>query len=264
MGHNATKVLLGTTRSSNRVVSEHDSDPTTFLAGLAVSLNSSAALSLASADGARIGVSLGKSLSDTTQTAVCRKGLKVPLRVMSDFARGDVTITNFANLVATTPDTLAVAGVTFAAQSGAATLGQATFRAATSNNATAASLAAQINAHATSGALVHATASNAVVHIRALSAGDGGEALTLVYTDNHSDIGLTVTGSGTLIGGGTDFTIAKGAVVYIDSATGKATESNSETAVVSNAIYAEAGTFTGIDESGSNVTVALIDMSGGL
>jgi hypothetical protein len=116
-------------------------------------------------------------------------------------ASGNITITSYANLLTTTPDTVAVAGVTFTAQSGAATLGAATFRAATGNTETAASLAAQINAHATTSALVLASASLGVVTITALAAGTAGNAIALAYTDNGGgNIGATKSGT-TLTGG---------------------------------------------------------------
>lgn len=117
-------------------------------------------------------------------------------------AEGVATITSYANLVSGTADTLAVAGVTFTAQAGAATPGTATFQAATSNDITAASLAAQINAHATAGALVEATALAAVVTIKAKLAGWAGNDIAVVYVDNSS-AGLTLSGleSGKLAGG---------------------------------------------------------------
>lgn len=124
------------------------------------------------------------------------------LAIAAVAATGSATITNFANLLVTTPDTITVAGVVFTAQAGAATPGTATFQAATSNTATALSLATQINAHATSGPLVTATANLAVCSIVADTAGTGGNSLSLLYTDNGSgNIGATVTGSGTLTGG---------------------------------------------------------------
>lgn len=123
------------------------------------------------------------------------------LNIAAVAATGSATITNFANLLTTTPDTITVAGVVFTAQAGAATPGTATFQAATSNDATASSLATQINAHATSGPLVTATANLAVCSIVADTAGTGGNSLSLLYTDNGAEIGATVTGSGTLSGG---------------------------------------------------------------
>lgn len=118
-------------------------------------------------------------------------------------AQATATITSYANLVSTTPDTIAVAGVTFTAQSGAATLGTATFQAATSNNATATSLAAQINGHATAGALVVATADSAIVTIKAKTAGPAGNDIAVAYTDNDTNVGLTLAGlSGGKLSGG--------------------------------------------------------------
>lgn len=116
-------------------------------------------------------------------------------------ATGTVTITDFADLISGTADTIAVAGVVFTAQAGAATLGQPVFQAATDNDATAASLAAQINAHATAGALVTAVATGPAVLITADIEGTVGNSYTLVYTDNDTNIGATVTGAGTLTGG---------------------------------------------------------------
>jgi hypothetical protein len=82
MPHDATKVLLGTTTSSAREV---DNRKGTIAAGLIVRLKSDETISIAAADGAPLGVSLGRSLSDTPRTAICRKGLRVPLRLTAAF-----------------------------------------------------------------------------------------------------------------------------------------------------------------------------------
>jgi len=109
-------------------------------------------------------------------------------------AEGTVTITSYANLVSTSGDTLKVGSVTFTAQSGAVTPGDATFRAATSNDATATSLAAQINAHADLDGVVTATALASVVTITAVDPGAAGNDLDLVYTDSSpTTVGLTRT-----------------------------------------------------------------------
>ena len=121
--------------------------------------------------------------------------------VEDDHARGEVTITSYANLVSGTDDAVTVGATVFTAQAGAATPGAGTFQAATSNAATAQSLADQINAHATAGALVEATVDGAVVLIRAKARGTGGNSIVLTYTDNDTNVGATVTGSGTLAGG---------------------------------------------------------------
>lgn len=123
--------------------------------------------------------------------------------VEADQAEGAFTVSSYANLVSGTPDTVTVAGVAFTAQSGAATLGTATFRAATSNDATATSLAAQINAHATTSALVVATAQGAVVTVQAKLAGSAGNDITASYTDNDTNVGGSWAGlSGGKLAGG--------------------------------------------------------------
>lgn len=123
--------------------------------------------------------------------------------VTSAVADGTVTITDYAALVSGTDDALAVAGVSFVAQDGAATLGQATFQAATSNEATAISLAAQINAHATASALVTASVDGAIVTIVANDAGFPGNDIAVAYTDNDTNVGLTLGGlSGGKLAGG--------------------------------------------------------------
>lgn len=69
---------MGAVGSSDRVASCEPSDPASFPAGRAVR-NNAGALSLST--GQIIGVSAGKSLSDTAKTAVIRVGNKVPLEL---------------------------------------------------------------------------------------------------------------------------------------------------------------------------------------
>lgn len=109
-------------------------------------------------------------------------------------ANATVTITSYANLVSGTDDVVTVAGVAFTAQDGAATPGTATFQAATSNNDTATSLAAQINAHAVASLLVEAEAEGAVVTITAKETGWAGNDIGLTYTDNDTNVGATIAG----------------------------------------------------------------------
>lgn len=80
--HNASKVLMGSTVSNVREV---DNRAGTIAAGLAVRLSSAGAISVALANGSLLGISLGKSLSDTARTAICRKGLGVPVKLASGF-----------------------------------------------------------------------------------------------------------------------------------------------------------------------------------
>lgn len=255
MSHDETKVLMGTNQSSDRNLSNEDGDPATFVAGLAVRKDDDGTLSLA--NGSLIGVSAGRSLSDTKRTAVFRDGNLVPIQLTNVKASGLVTITSYANLVSGTEDEIEVGGVTFTAQSGSATPGDPTFQAASSNDATATSLAAQINAHEDLDGVVTAVADAAIVTITAVEAGDVGEEITLSYTDNDSNVGATVSDD-TLTGGGDDFVVI-GESVKVNITTGKA-DSTGET---TNATYASLEK-TGIMEDGSTVPCALIDMGGGL
>lgn len=115
--------------------------------------------------------------------------------VDDNHARGTVEITSYANLISGTDDSVTVGATAFTAQAGAATPGDATFQAATSNDATAASLALQINAHATAGALVEAWAVGAIVYIRAKTGGTAGNSIALAYTDNDSNVGAVISGA---------------------------------------------------------------------
>ncbi len=264
MGQDATKVLMGSTRSSSKQGTEvFASDPSTYLAGLAVRLASTGLLSVTKSAGHWAGISLGRSLSDHKKTTVLKAGEQVPVLVEAGPARGIVTITSYANLVVTSGDTLKVGATTFTAQSSAVSHGGATFRAATGNNETAASLADQINFHAVAGPLFTAVAVGPVVTITAKTNTTLGSTIDLVYTDTHSaDIGLTVDDV-TFTGGGVapDFCVI-GAPVYFSDVTGKADDPESGS-TISNGVYVTEA-LTGIDEDGNEVYAAVIDMAGGL
>ncbi len=80
-----TKVLMGEVGSNLKEIDNRPGDPATFQAGLVVHLKSDDTLSLASADGSKLGVSIGRSLSGTLRTVICRKGIKVPVQVTNGF-----------------------------------------------------------------------------------------------------------------------------------------------------------------------------------
>lgn len=82
MGHDASKVLLGSTKSSAKEV---DNRKGVIAAGLAVRLKSDDTIVVTAADGNLLGISLGRSLSDTSRTAICRKGLAVPVLLTDAF-----------------------------------------------------------------------------------------------------------------------------------------------------------------------------------
>lgn len=80
--HDASMIQMGSTRSSNREVSNHVGS---IAAGKVVRLKSDDTITTASADGASIGVSLGKDQSGTGHTAICRKGEGVPVLLANGF-----------------------------------------------------------------------------------------------------------------------------------------------------------------------------------
>jgi len=273
MAYDSTKVVMGGTQSSIKDISCHNVDPASFPAGSCVSLASTGLPSLLSSAGSRIGVSVGRSLSDHLKTDVLRAGLKVPVLAHLKRASCIVTISSYANLVSGTDDALAVAGVSFVAQAGAATLGQATFQAVTDNATTATSLAVQINAHATANAKVYAVASSATVTIYSVVDGVGstgtGNDIAVAYTDNDTNVGITIAGlSGGKLAGGSD-TVSDiayatiGTKMYINNTTGKADIAMSGFTTISDATYV-ATAKTGVTEAGAEVAAVVVDMAGGL
>jgi hypothetical protein len=264
--HNASKVQMGSVGMSGYNADDFAADPATFPAGTAVRLKSDGTISVTKADGSWLGISRGRSLSSTKKLSVVTDGRLVPVLVERQPARGSISITNYSNLLTTTPDSITVGGTAFTAQSGAATLGQATFRAATSNAATAASLAAQINAHATAGALVVAavdSVDDTKVNITAKSNATDGDTIALAYTDNGGgNVGATVSGATLTDSDDSPDFVTLGAKVYFSDSTGKADDASSG-ATISDAVYAS-GLLTGLDEDGNEVLAALVDMPGGL
>lgn len=78
----SSKVYLGSTKSSYKEV---DNKAGVVGAGLAVYIHSDESIDTVAASGGLLGVSIGKSLSDTSRTAICRKGLQVPLLLSNGF-----------------------------------------------------------------------------------------------------------------------------------------------------------------------------------
>lgn len=83
--HSATTLYMGSHQSNIIESDNFSADPATFLAGLCGHLKSDGTVSLASADGSKIGISLGKSLSDTKRTSFVRRGTKVPILLANGF-----------------------------------------------------------------------------------------------------------------------------------------------------------------------------------
>lgn len=80
--HNPLKVLLGNVPSS---VKEIDNRKGSIEAGLIVRLKSDDSISILSADGLPLGISVGKDLSNSGRTAIARKGLSVPVLLTAEF-----------------------------------------------------------------------------------------------------------------------------------------------------------------------------------
>jgi hypothetical protein len=269
--HDATKVYLGNIPSSAKEVTCEVGDPEVLKAGYALRYDLDGSVTnVGTQEGDQnmpIGVSVGPSLSDTSKVAMARSGLKIPMRVRVAYATGQITITNVSNLVAGDDDEIEVAGVSFVAQAGAATPGSATFQASGSTADTAASLAAQINAHEDTAALVLATVDGAVVTVTALEPGEDGDSLTLLYTDNNTDpsatVGAEVTGSGNLEGGAdSGDALEIGHRVSIDYQTGEVCDASDVWAELTAAVIASE-VLTGVYPDGSTHPVVLVDMQGG-
>ena len=83
--HSASTIYMGSSRSNIKEVINKAGDPATFLAGLCVHQKSDGTLSLAAADGSKIGISMGVSLSNTKRTSICSKGMEVPVLLANGF-----------------------------------------------------------------------------------------------------------------------------------------------------------------------------------
>lgn len=82
MSHDASKVLMGSTVNSDRTVTNHAGS---IEAGKVCRQKSDGTITTALADGGNLGVSLGKDLSNISRTAICRRGLAVPILLTAAF-----------------------------------------------------------------------------------------------------------------------------------------------------------------------------------
>lgn len=83
--HNANKVLMGSVNVMKDSGNYESVSGLPLEAGLVCILESTGKVSLDTSQGAKVGVSLGKDLSDTNRTAICRKGLGVPVKLKAGF-----------------------------------------------------------------------------------------------------------------------------------------------------------------------------------
>ncbi len=265
--HNASVIQLGSSQSSAREVETVAVSPVTWPAGTVARLKSDGTLSKIKADGPFYGVSMGRSLSNTLKTAFARTGLRIPVLLSVAPARLIITITSYANLIAVSDDTLQFEHegeeldelITFKAVA----VAEGEVAAVTSNTQTAINLAAKINAHSVLSLVFKAVQSGAVVTLTAKNNALDGADFDVTLASNAS-VGLTLDDD-VLTGGGetaADY-VVKGAKAYISDELGLADDSASA-ATVSDATYAEATVYTGLDEDGNEAACALVDMPGGL
>jgi len=85
MAHSSTALYLGTHQSNIIDSQNFVANPATFKAGVCGHLKSDGTISLAVADGSKIGISLGKSLSDISRTTFVSRGTKVPILLTNGF-----------------------------------------------------------------------------------------------------------------------------------------------------------------------------------
>ena len=123
--------------------------------------------------------------------------------ITANQAQGVFTVSDYTHFTQSGIDTITINGVVLTAQTTAVVAGEATFQAATSNNATASSIASQINAHATLKNIVIATVVDNVITVKAKEGGSAGNLITAIYTNNGGTAGGAWTGlvSGKLSGG---------------------------------------------------------------
>lgn len=244
MGHDASKVLMGTSLSSSKEVQVFDNDPATFLAGLCVSRDSNGDLSLAKSDGMRMGVSLGKSIDDKSKTAVIREGLRIPVicnEIYAALTKAEMTFTAKAigsggnDISIIFADTATAGSETISVASNQITVG------IEGGVSTAQQIKTAIDGDAESAALISV----------AIASGQESTAQA-AFTEDNLEGGLSAS----------DY-VAIGAKAYIDDVSGKVNDSNESGVTVSDMTYVS-GALTGIAEDGSEVAAALVDMPGGI
>lgn len=259
-----TRVLLGCPRRGPETVGNYPIDGSSLVdPGVAGCLNSDGEF-VAGAANPLVGISRGRSQTHPKRNSVTQKGYEVPLKLtdLGVQASGLITITNVSNLLADSPDEITVGEVVFVAQSTAVTPGDATFRANGTTAATATSLAAQINAHPDLEGVVTAEADGAEVTVTAVEVGEDGNTIALAYSDEGTEtVGATVSDAN-LEGGYESFDyVVPGEAVFIDDATGFATE-DGEGATESNWRY-DSGVLDGVSQTAgvdSVVPCALVNM----
>lgn len=152
-------------------------------------------------------------------------------------------------------DTVTVGATVFVGASGAVTPGAATFSIDTGNTETAASLAAQIKAHAVASTKVHAFPAAGVVTLRAIAGGTDGDAIALLSSNGTR---LAVTGSGTLSGATDDQDLG----VHASSSSGVVTFHARNAGLAANEIDLRSN-YQDNEETPSGIALEFVPMASG-
>lgn len=239
--HDPTKTLLGATNSNLKDISHEVGNPATFVAGLAVRKHTTGALSLSS--GSLIGVSCGRSLSDTAKTSVVRAGLRVPLRLTDESVASSKKIGD----------------ITFTAKTAGADGDNITITLA--DTKTAGAEEATLDGTDITVA-IEGGVSTATQVVTAIEAVDDIDDLIACVIDEGKESTAQAAATETALENGADAFpyAAKGAVVKVGATSGAATSDGTAT----GAVYVS-GPIKGVDAlTGTEYDVALIDMQGGL
>ncbi len=150
-----------------------------------------------------VGVASGDSASTIASNVATALGVH---------ASGTVTFNGAA-----AGDNITIGATTFIATSGTVTPGAATYSIDTGDNEASASFASQVNAHAVASRIVWSSSLSNVTTLRAIVGGAAGNSIVFTSVDG---VTTAVTGSGTLVGGGTDtdlpvYATVSGAVVTV-------------------------------------------------
>lgn len=242
--HDPNKVLLGRTLSSAKEVSCHDSDPSTFEAGLAVRQGVDG-LSLEKDDGLQIGISLGKSLSNHKQTSVCRSGTEVPIQLTDDSVAAE----------------LEVGDLTFKAKEKGEDGNDITI--ALVAGATAGSEVVTVEGTDIVIQIANETSTAQQIKDAVEASFSASDLVSVEIASGQEAEPQTVAAEDALEGGeNMGAYVVIGQKVYIDDVTGKARASGAG-ATISDAIYSS-GIKSGVKENKTEVPVAIVDMPGGL
>lgn len=240
MSHDSSITLLGSTESSDRLVTIEKGDPAVITPGLACFLDDVNGASLTASDGSAMGICLGKSPLDIAKVSVCRVGQKVPLRIKNQafIKKGDITFTAKDSGISGADISIEALDTDVAAACVVTVVGNKISLSIEGGVTTAATIAAAILASAPASLLITSV----------VDSGDEAVAQAAFSEDNLDYASIAVLGS----------------LVYVSATSGEAVGSGVAGAVATAAIYASSDK-TGFDPiANASYLCALVDMVGGL